>query len=83
MYFPIPLLYERYTKHIRCRKHLRVNKKEQDIKDVFSIIMDHINDTGYSASIDDFGIIDNASNELDLLIPGRLLIFRDRPMLNQ
>ena len=48
-----------------------------------SSIRDHIVNTDHSASINDFCIINTASNELDLLIHESLLILRDRPTLNQ
>ena len=46
-------------------------------------IRSHIKDTGHIASIDNFCILDNVCNELDLLIQENLLILRDRPTLNQ
>ena len=58
-------------------------KRKENIKGVSSSIRDHIKDTGHNASIDDFCIIDNTSNEFDLLIHESLLILRDRPTLNQ
>ena len=62
---------------------LGVNKKGKSIKGAPSSIRDHIVNTGHSASINDFCIINTASNELDLLIHESLLILRDRPTLNQ
>ena len=77
--------YGKTSRHfiVRCREHLGVNKKGKNIKGVSSSIRDHIKDTGHNASIDDFCIIDNTSNEFDLLIHESLLILRDRPTLNQ
>ena len=60
-----------------------IDKKGESIKGVSSPIRDHINDTGHTASIDDFYIIDIASSELDLLINESLFILRDRPTPNQ
>ena len=66
-----------------------VNKKGRSIKGlkyvdgISSSIRDRIKSTGNSASIDDFCIIDNVGNELDLLIHESLLILRDGPTLNQ
>ena len=76
--------YGKTSRHfiVRCREHLGVNKKGKSIKGVSSSIRDHINDTGHNASLDDFCVIDNTSNELDLLIHESLLILRDRPTLN-
>ena len=48
-----------------------------------SSIKDCINETGHSTLINDFCIIDNASNEPDSLIHESLLILRDQPLLNQ
>ena len=67
----------------RCREHLGINNKGNNIKGVSSSIRDHINYTGHSASIEDFCILDKLGNELDLLIHESLLILRDRPTLNQ
>ena len=76
--------YGKTSRHfiVRCREHLGINKKGNSIKGVSSAIKDHINDTGHSASLDCFCIIDNAINELDLLIHENLLILRDNPTLN-
>ena len=77
--------YGKTSRHfiVRCREHLGVNKKGKSIKGAPSSIRDHIVSTGHSASINDFCIINTASNELDLLIHESLLILRDRPTLNQ
>ena len=70
--------YGKISRHfiVRCREHLGVNKKGKSIKGVSSSIRDHINDTGHNASLDDFCVIDNTSNELDLLIHESLLILK-------
>ena len=44
---------------------------------------DHSNDTGHSASIDDFCNLYKVGNELDSFIHESLLILRDHPTLNQ
>ena len=77
--------YGKTSRHFitRCREHLGINKKGNSIKGISSPIRDHINDTGHSASIEDFCILDKVGNELDLLIHESLLMLRDRPTLNQ
>jgi len=69
---------------VRCREHLAINKKGNSIKGVSSVIKDHMNDTGHSASLENFCIIDRTNNELDfdLLLHESLLILRDDPTLN-
>ena len=66
-----------------CREHLGINRKGNSVKGaVKSAIKDHAKDTGRSASMDDFCIIDKANNELELLIHESLFILKDRPYLN-
>ena len=67
---------------VRCREHFGVNKKGKSIKGVSSSIRDQSNEMGHSASFDDFRIIDQAKDELDLLIHESLLMLRDRPTFN-
>ena len=52
----------------RRREHLGVNKQERSIKSISSSILDHITNTGHSATNDDLCVIYNFINELDLLI---------------
>ena len=52
----------------RFREHLGVNKKEKSIRGVSSSIREFIKDTDHSSSIDNFSTVDNADNELGLLI---------------
>ncbi len=67
----------------RCREHLGINKAgQQKIKVTASAIWDHLNESGHTASLDDFSILDRANNDFDLLIHESLLILRDRPSLN-
>ena len=54
-----------------------MNNKGNRIRSVSSSFMDDIKDTGNSASIEDFCIIDNVGNELDVLILESLLVLRD------
>ena len=68
---------------VRCREHLGINKEGISIKGASSSIREHINETGHAASIDDFCILEKASNKFDLLIHDSLLISRDRPTINQ
>ena len=77
--------YGKTSRHfiVRCREHIGVNKNGKSIKGAPSSIRDHIVSMGHSASINDFCIINTASNELDLRIHESLLILRDRPTLNQ
>ena len=74
--------YGKTSRHLigRCREYLGVNKKGKSIKGVSPSFRDHISNTGHSASIDDFCIIDNADNQFDLLIHDSLLILKDRPL---
>jgi len=77
--------YGKTSRHfiVRCREHLGINRKGNSVKGaVKSAITDHVNDTGHSASLDDFCIIDKVNNELELLIHESLLILKDRPSLN-
>ena len=67
---------------VHCREHLGINRKGNSVKGASSAIRDHIKDTGHSASLDDFCIIDKTNNELHLLIREGLLILRDHPTLN-
>ena len=46
-------------------------------------IRDHINEIGQAAPLADFGILDKANNNFDLLIHESLLILRGRPRLHQ
>ena len=66
----------------RCREHLGINKAGLEIKGSSSAIRDHINQSGHTASVNDFSILDRANNDFDLLIHESLLILRDRPELN-
>ena len=68
---------------VRCREHLGINNKGKTIKGVSSSIRDLFSSTGHSAFVEGFCLLDNASNELDLLIHESLLIHRDRPILKQ
>ena len=76
--------YGKTSRHfiVCCREHLGLNKKGGSVKDTSSASRDHIKDTGHSASLDNFCIIDRTNNELDLLLHGSLLILRDRPTFN-
>ena len=67
---------------VRCREHSGINKAGQKIKSSPSAIGDHISKSGHDASLENFEIISRTDNSFDLLIHGRLLILRDRPMLN-
>ena len=75
--------YGKTSRHfiIRCTEHLGINKKGNSVKSTSSAIGDHIKDTGHSASLDNFCIIDRTNNELDLIIHESVLILRDRPHL--
>ena len=54
-------------------------KRVRQLKAFSSSIRDHVSSTGHSASVEDFCILDNLRNELDLLIHEGLLILRDVP----
>ena len=77
--------YGKASRHliVRCWEHLGINEKGKTIKGVLSSIRDHVHSTGHSASVEDFYILDNVRNELDLLTHESLLIFRDHPTFNQ
>ena len=76
--------YGKTSRHfiVRCREHLGINRKGNSVKGAASAIKDHVNDTGHSASLDDFCIIDKVNNKLEFLIHESLLILKDRPTLN-
>ena len=76
--------YGKTSRHfiVRCREHLGINKKGNSVKVTLSAFRDHIKDTGHSASLDNFCIIDRTNNELELLIHESIPILRDRPTLN-
>ena len=59
-----------------------INKAGLQIKGSSSAIRDHINQSGHAVLVNDFSILDRATNDFDLLIHESLLILRDRPELN-
>ena len=66
---------------VRCLlfvvEHLGVNQKGKRIKGYYSSIRDHTNEIGDSTSVEDFCILGNDSNELDLLLhESRLIEYR-------
>ena len=57
-------------------------KFQRKSHDVLSNIRDHIKDTGHSAFLNYFCIINRSNNKLDFLLHTSLLILRDRPTPN-
>ena len=60
---------------IRCNEHLGINRNGRKIATpILSFIWDHIKQTGHTASIDDFQVINKIDTSYDLLIHESLII---------
>ena len=67
---------------IRGREHLGTGKKGQPIKTSPSAISEHIKQTDHCANLENFTILEKASNKYNLLIFESFFILHNRPSLN-